>query len=96
MASKAKTISANLLAQHLVIKDVSTMRTIELDEAKRKFPELLKEVERRNTVRIYRNGKPVADLTPVQLAKKDPLKTHPELKNVEFFEDPSLPLESDE
>ncbi|MBN2495182.1 MAG: type II toxin-antitoxin system Phd/YefM family antitoxin [Deltaproteobacteria bacterium] len=71
------------------------MIIVNTHEAKTRLSRLLQEVEsKRATVRICRNGKPIADLVPVPVLR-DPLLIHPELK-VEILEDPSLPLSEDE
>jgi len=65
-------------------------------EAKTRLSSLLAAVEERGeSVRICRNGKPVADLRPVA-AVKDPLEHHSELGGIRFHEDPSLPLSPDD
>lgn len=68
------------------------MIRVNTHEAKTKLSALLAAVEERGEwIRICRNGKPVADLRPVARAS-DPLQIDPELKGVEFREDPMLPI----
>ena len=67
--------------------------SVEAKEAEREMPELLRGVEREgNFVRIYRNGKPVAELRPAA-SQIDPLRQHPELMGVKFNADPSSPID---
>ncbi len=71
------------------------MKLVNTHEAKSKLSQLLSEVElNKSRVRICRNGKPIADLVPVQ-SSKDPLLQHADL-SVKIIEDPSLPLSTDE
>lgn len=68
------------------------MITVNTHEAKTNLSALLKKVEERGErVRICRNGKPIAELTPVRRVA-NPLKQDPKLKVV-FFEDPMLPTD---
>lgn len=72
------------------------MVSVNTHEAKTRLSELLAMVEaQRETVRICRNGKPVAELVPWRQTA-DPLRQHPKLKRVVFHEDPSLPLDDDD
>ena len=67
------------------------MITVNTHEAKTRLSELLEAVERGERVTICRNGKPVAELRPVD-KKNDPLRRDPTLARVKFREDPTLPL----
>ena len=72
------------------------MIQVNTHEAKTKLSYLLSKVENeRETVKICRNGKPVAVLSPVP-TKPDPLKQHAELKNIQFIVDPILPLDEND
>ena len=72
------------------------MIMINTHEAKTKLSQLITEVEnRKEIVRICRNGKPVADLVPVSNLI-DPFQQHPELIGVNILYDPTAPLTSDE
>lgn len=48
------------------------MREVGASEAKTQLPRLLDEVERGETVTITRNGKPVAQLVPVERRRMTP------------------------
>lgn len=68
------------------------MKSVNVHEAKTQLSRLLADVETRGeTVRICRNGKPVAELRPIVYARI-PLRLHPRLSRVRFREDPTLPL----
>ncbi len=72
------------------------MRMVNTHEAKTRLSALLAAVEERGEwVRICRNGKPVADLRPIQPAN-DPLRVNPRLARIKFHQDPSLPLRSED
>lgn len=74
-------------------KPTSSIITVNTHEAKTTLSKLLLLVEGKGvTVRICRNGKPVADLQPVVVVK-DPLEQNPKLAAVTFKEDPILPLD---
>ena len=68
------------------------MIVVNTHEAKTKLSSLLAAVEQTGeVVRICRNGKPVAEIRPLP-PKKDPLRLHPELSQIQFHEDPVAPL----
>lgn len=68
------------------------MISVNTHEAKTKLSALLSAVEERGEiVVICRNGKPVAEIRPLS-PKKDPLRVHPKLSQVQFHEDPKAPL----
>lgn len=72
------------------------MITVNTHEAKTRLSSLLVAVEeKRETILICRNGKPVAELRPLSTTR-DPLRLHPKLSQVEFFEDPMAPLDSED
>ena len=72
------------------------MIQVNTHEAKSKLSYLLARVETaRETVRICRNGKPIALLVPVQRAA-DPLEQHDELRGITFREDPTAPLSEED
>ncbi|MBN2689097.1 MAG: type II toxin-antitoxin system Phd/YefM family antitoxin [Gammaproteobacteria bacterium] len=66
------------------------MIIVNTHEAKTKLSQLLTEVESNGeTVRICRNGKPIADLAPTGKAV-DPLKQHKELQGVKVIKEWNL------
>lgn len=71
------------------------MITVNTHEAKTKLSALLVEVETRGeTVRICRNGTPVAELRAASApTKHDPLQTHPELAG-QILYDPLEPADT--
>jgi prevent-host-death family protein len=72
------------------------MITVNTHEAKSKLSSLLVAVEERGeTVRICRNGKPVAELGPIR-AVRNPLETNPRLSGVQYFEDPMAPASEED
>jgi prevent-host-death family protein len=72
------------------------MIQVNTHEAKTKLSYLLSKVETEHEqVKICRNGKPIAILSPIP-SKPDPLKQHQELMGVQFNEDPVQPLSNDE
>jgi antitoxin (DNA-binding transcriptional repressor) of toxin-antitoxin stability system len=72
------------------------MLEVNTHEAKTRLSQLLAAVkERGEWVRICRNGKPIADLRPLQ-SSPDPLQQDPALTGVTFVEDPVLPLRDDD
>ena len=63
------------------------MISVNTHEAKTTLSRLLSEVESRQvTVKICRNGKPIAMLTPIRDIV-DPLKMHSKLMDIKFHED---------
>ena len=69
------------------------MVTVTADDASRRLPDLLAEVEAKGeTVVICRDSVPVAELRPVAAAK-GPFRTNPRLAGVVFVEDPTKPLD---
>jgi len=72
------------------------MIVVNTHEAKTRLSELLRLVEeRRERVRVCRNGRPVAEIGPISKDIRDPLKQNPRLCGIDFREDPMKPL-SDE
>lgn len=68
------------------------MITVDADKKRPQWLKLLSEVEnQRLRVRIYRQGKPVADLVPVT-ARANPLVQFSDLAG-EIVVDPTLPLD---
>ena len=66
-------------------------------EAKTRLSELLRLVEeRRERIRVCRNGKPVAEIGPIATANRDPLVANPRLSGIVFHEDPVAPLADDD
>lgn len=71
------------------------MKTLSIQETTRQFPLLLMEIEQtREPVMICRNGKPIAELTP--LPHRSRLQPHPIMSRIEIRYDPVVPLEADE
>lgn len=71
------------------------MISINIHEAKTNLSSILVKVEEKGEiVQICRNGKPIAEIRPLQ-KKKNPLQFKPELK-VNFFEDPTTPLDPED
>ena len=72
------------------------MISVNTHEAKTRLSSLLATVEeKREVILICRNGKPVAELRPLSEVK-NPLRIHPELSQVEFYEDPVAPLDPED
>lgn len=72
------------------------MMHVNTHEAKTRLSYLLSKVEQEQEhIKICRNGKPIAILSPIPL-KPDPLIQYPELTGVKFYEDPVEPLSDDE
>lgn len=71
------------------------MRTVNVHEAKTTLSSLLRLVEEeRESIRIARNGHPIAELNPLP-KKRDPFKTNPRLQGI-ALEDPMLPLDPED
>jgi prevent-host-death family protein len=69
------------------------MISVNTHEAKSRLSELLIKVEKKQeTIVICRNGVPIAELTAWH-KNKNPLSQSSKLKNVKFYQDPSLPLD---
>lgn len=72
------------------------MIVVNTNQAKSQLSQLIARIEKgRETVRICRNGVPVADMVPIKDVV-DPLRQHPELTGVEILYDPVSPLDEDE
>lgn len=72
------------------------IKLINTHQAKTTLSRLVKEVEEKGTlIRICRNGKPVAELRPIE-QDLDPLKLHPEISKVKFLADPTEPVDDDD
>ncbi len=72
------------------------MITVNIHEAKTKLSALLRLVEEKGDfIRICRNGRPVADIRPIDIVNK-PLEQNPELMGVMFNENPVLPLKNED
>lgn len=71
------------------------MIKVNTHEAKTRLSELIRRVERGESVRICRDGKPIADLRPVEHTL-DPLRQYDDLKGVIFHEDPTEPLSEED
>lgn len=68
------------------------MLQVNVHHAKTHLSALLALIEEKGEcVRICRNGKPIADIRPIQKAK-NPLLINKALSGIIFREDPSLPL----
>ena len=69
------------------------MISVNTHEAKTRLSELLLKVEQKHeTIVICRNGKPVAELSPMKQGR-DPLKQNAKLKGIIFRENPARPLQ---
>lgn len=73
------------------------MIVVNIHEAKTQLSALLRRIELyHETVRLCRNGVPIADIVPVKKAV-DPLKTHTSLhKGAKILYNPTEPLSEDE
>ncbi len=72
------------------------MIIVNTHEAKTKLSKLLSLVESKNEIiHICRNGKPIAELKPINKTT-DPLKKHPKLQKIKFHEDILTPLTEEE
>lgn len=71
------------------------MKTVNIHEAKTNLSSLIRVVEEEGeSVRIARNGKPIAELVPIS-KKKGALRLRTSLK-AECFGDPMAPLDSED
>jgi len=69
------------------------MLVVNAHEARTRLSELLRLVEERGErIRVYRNGRPIAEICPVTTANRDPLVPNPRLSEVVFHEDPVAAL----
>ena len=72
------------------------MITITLQDAQNHLPQWLHQMEQSHEIiRIFHNGKPVADLIPPLLAV-NPLQQHEEIRNIHIHYDPVATLLRDE
>lgn len=73
------------------------MITVNIHEAKTQLSALLNKIEvDHETIRVCRNGKPIADIVPIE-AKNNPLKMHSSLyKGAKILYDPTVPLSKEE
>lgn len=72
------------------------MIIVNTHEAKTKLSGLLHEIEiHRETVRICRNGKPIADLIPINYSH-NALEKHTQICDVQINYDPTEPLTDDD
>lgn len=72
------------------------MIIVNIHDAKTRLSQLLLAIEQQHqTVRICRNGKPIADLVPVQ-GIPNPLQIHPDIAKIKLKYDPTQPLSKDE
>ncbi len=71
---------------------------VNIHEAKTKLSALIAKLEKGEKVRICRNGKPVADLLPInsQGEKGSRLVKHPVLSKIKINYDPTEPLTDEE
>lgn len=73
------------------------MVVVNTHEAKTRLSELLRLVEeRRERVRVCRNGHPVAEIGPIPTSARNPLERSPRLGGIVFREDPTAPLSEDD
>jgi antitoxin (DNA-binding transcriptional repressor) of toxin-antitoxin stability system len=69
---------------------------VDTHEGEPQLSSLLAQIEDQGeTVLIYREGKPVAELRPLSPAA-DPLQIHPEISQIRFHEDPMAPLDPED
>jgi prevent-host-death family protein len=69
------------------------MIVVNTHEAKSRLSELLRLVEeRRERIRVCRNGRPVAEIGPIPAEVRDPLERSTRLRGIVFREDPAAPL----
>ncbi len=72
------------------------MIQVNTQEAEVRLSDLLLKVEKdHEKIKIYRDGKPIALLVPLE-ALSDPLKQHPQLVGVKIHEDPVTPLDEED
>jgi len=72
------------------------MIQVNTHEAESKLSYLLEQVETAHeTVRICRDGKPIALLVPAEIVT-NPLAQHEALRGIEFREDPAAPLSEED
>ena len=72
------------------------MISVNTHEAKTHLSELLLQVEKkREVIVICRNGVPIAELSAWN-KNKEPLSQNARLKNIKFYQDPSLPLDEED
>jgi prevent-host-death family protein len=72
------------------------MITVNVHEAKTNLSSLLSRVEKSGEpVLICRNGKPVADLVPHRVVKRN-MKPHPVMSKIKINYDPTEPLTPEE
>lgn len=72
------------------------MITVNIHEAKTNLSKLITQVEKKGElIRICRDGKPVAELTPIKKTVINRLQMHPELQG-KIFEDPMKPLDPED
>jgi len=68
------------------------MSTVTEKEAKAQLPKLLAQVEKSGqSIVICRDGKPVADLVPHRVVKRN-MKPHPVMSKIKINYDPTEPL----
>ncbi|MFT3742107.1 MAG: type II toxin-antitoxin system Phd/YefM family antitoxin [Gammaproteobacteria bacterium] len=73
------------------------MIIVNTHQAKTRLSSLLVQIEEHHeTVRVCRNGKPIADIVPIQKTVIDPLRQHAILQGVEILYNPTDPLSEDE
>ncbi len=72
------------------------MVTVNVNELETRLSSLLAAIEGKDeTIVICRAGRPIAELRPLSKIC-DPLRVHPELSQIEFYEDPMAPLEPED
>jgi antitoxin (DNA-binding transcriptional repressor) of toxin-antitoxin stability system len=73
------------------------MIIVNTHEAKTRLSQLLVLIENNHEiVRVCRNGKPIADIVPIQNKISNPLKQHGQLSKIKINYDPTAPLTDDE
>lgn len=80
-----------------IMTDRGDFIAVEVADAQRELPALLRAVEeKRRSIRIFRNGLPVAEMKPSPIRVPDPLAQHPEISGVKAAEDAFAPADEQE
>lgn len=73
------------------------MMSVNIHEAKTHLSKLLNEIEiNKQKIRICRNGRPIAEISPISVVQRSPLERCPALQGVKMYYDPTQPLTEDE
>jgi antitoxin (DNA-binding transcriptional repressor) of toxin-antitoxin stability system len=74
----------------------TSIHNVTIHEAKSNLSKLLVKVELGQTIRVYRNKTPIAEIVPISTKIINPLTLHAELKGIQFNYDPTEPLTKEE